>query len=293
MLQRLKIWVKALRLKTLVVSIAAVTIGLSLTLNRVDEFPLVIFVGCLVFAIFVQVGTNFTNDYFDFINGADSNRYLGPDRVVASGFLPPSKIKDAYRFSFLMALVVGASLVLHINASLWFFPFGILCITAGYCYTGGPYPFAYNGLGDIFVVLFFGFGAVEGTNLLICQSVGIDWIPAYHVSGSVGMLINNLLVVNNYRDYEADLAVNKRTSVVIFGKKFGIFLYLFGFICPCTFFLLNGNSDLIVTSCLVLGFLGLLFLVRAKSKSGFSKSLSITVLNVISFAVLFLFNSIQ
>lgn len=293
MVESLIIWVEALRLKTLLVSIAAVTAGMSVTLDHVVEFPFFLYLGCLGFAILVQIGTNFTNDYFDFINGADLKRELGPDRVITSGFLSSSRVKNAYRFSFILAFIVGTCLVLHAGLSLWFFPFGVLCIVAGYCYTGGPYPFAYNGLGDIFVILFFGFGAVEGTNLLICHSVGIDWIPAFHVSCSVGLLINNLLVVNNYRDYQADLAVHKRTSVVIFGKKFGIFLYLFGFISPSTIFLLDGNNDRIAISCLVFGFFGLLFLVRAKSKSGFSKSLSITVLNVITFALLLLINSTQ
>ena len=150
----LKTWASALRLKTLVVSVASITVGTSVLLGRLEEFPVLLYLGCLSFALLVQIGTNFTNDYFDYLYGADQNRKLSPDRVIASGQLTSQSIQNAYRISFLLALLVGTSVVLYAGASLWFFPFGVICILAGYFYTGGPYPLAYNALGDVFVILF-------------------------------------------------------------------------------------------------------------------------------------------
>ena len=138
--------------------------------------------------------------------------------MVAEGVLLPKAVLKASIFILIVAFFVGSLVVLLSNASTWFIPFGLVCIFLAYAYTGGSFPIAYNGLGDVFVVLFFGFGAIEGTRIVLSSAVNADWTPQWFVSFGMGLIINNLLVVNNYRDYQCDKKRTKKQQSLFSGK---------------------------------------------------------------------------
>ena len=279
-----KHWVAAVRMKTLVASVAPVLVGASLPANAYVQLQILPLLGCIFFAVFLQIGTNFANDYYDFLRGADQDRKLGPKRFVAAGIISSKSMYVAYRIAFLLAFLIGVFTCWVAGVSLWFFPFGILCIFCGYLYTGGPIPLAYNGLGDIFVVLFFGFGAVEGTNILMSQAHNLDWIPSYSTSLAIGLLINNLLVVNNYRDFDTDLLSRKRTLVTLLGKNVGLLLYFFGFFVPtiiCPMFAKDAQSYWL---CFLVGVFCLYKLVKARRKEDFNLCLSLSAILVAIYA---------
>ncbi len=280
-----KIWVRAVRLKTLVASVAAVLVGASLSFERYEPIQLQPLLGCLFFAIFLQIGTNFANDYYDFLRGADRDRKLGPKRFVAAGVISPKSMFVAYWAAFLLALLTGVFTLWSTGVSFWFFPFGLLCICCGYLYTGGPFPLAYNGLGDIFVVLFFGFGAVEGTHLLMAQAHHLEWAPSYSTSLAIGLLINNLLVVNNYRDFDSDLLSRKRTLVTLWGKRSGLLLYFLCFLVPIILIPTFGKGTPIYWECFLLGVFGLIKLTRARQREDFNLCLSLTAILVLIFSL--------
>ena len=168
---------------------------------------------CLGFALLVQIGTNFANDYYDFIRGADTAERVGPRRAVAAGLVRPETMRWAMVTVFVASFGVGLGLVAW--GGPWLVAVGVASIACGICYTGGPWPLAYLGLGDIFVFLFFGLVAVGGTYFVQAGRLTTDAVLA---GVPVGLLAANILVVNNYRDVETDAAANKRTLVVRFGR---------------------------------------------------------------------------
>jgi len=279
-----KIWLGAVRLKTLVASVAAVLVGASLSFERYEPIQLQPLLGCLFFAIFLQIGTNFANDYYDFLRGADRDRKLGPKRFVAAGIISPQSMFFAYLAAFLLAFLTGVFTLWSAGVSFWFFPFGLLCICCGYLYTGGPFPFAYNGLGDLFVILFFGFGAVEGTHLLMAQAHHLDWAPSYSTSLAIGLLINNLLVVNNYRDFETDLLNRKRTLITLLGKRSGPLLYLVCFFVPTILRPWFEEGTPVYWECLLLGVFVFIKLQRAHRRGDFNLCLSLTAILVVIYS---------
>lgn len=175
---------------------------------------------CLVFALLVQVGTNFANDYLDGIRGSDTEKRLGPQRAVASGLVPAGRMKFAAIAVLLVAFTMGLALILF--GGWWLLLVGIASVLCALCYTGGPYPLACNGLGDVFVILFFGFVAVGCTYFVQAGLINADVLW----SGlACGLLINNILVVNNYRDADEDRAFAKKTLAVRFGRNFAKWQY--------------------------------------------------------------------
>ena len=221
-------WVAASRPRTLVASLSPVCIGVSLALREVEEISWTLVGLCLVFAIFMQVGANFANDYYDFIKGADDERRLGPARSVASGVVPPSVMRMAAFGTLGFGFALGLFLMEFSGVGWPLLLVGVASVFCALAYTAGPWPLAYLGLGDVFVVLFFGLVATGVTHFLLVQQTGLDWIPKWWVGLSVGLIINNLLVVNNHRDADEDATCGKRTLVARFGRKFGVVLYLFG-----------------------------------------------------------------
>lgn len=179
---------------------------------------------CLVFALLVQIGTNFANDYSDFLKGADREDRLGPRRAVASGLVPARTMALATGVTFGAAFVAGCSLIVWGGWVL--LPIGILSLLFGWAYTAGPYPLAYHGLGDVFVFVFFGLVAVGGTSYVMTHAVDATTLLA---AVPVGSLATNILVVNNYRDMETDARANKRTTVVRFGRGFARAQYTLSF----------------------------------------------------------------
>ncbi len=213
-------WIEASRPKTLPAAIAPVLVGSAEAArqNDIEAWPVFI---CLVFALLVQVATNMANDYFDYIRGADTEERVGPERLVSSGKVQPKAMIRVAVGLFALAFFVGLTMVSYRGSEMLIV--GILAIVFGYAYTGGPYPLAYHGLGDVFVVFFFGIVATVGTYYVIVGEISSS---AFFLGLPLGLLANNILVVNNYRDLETDEAANKRTLVVRYGRSFARSQYL-------------------------------------------------------------------
>ncbi len=208
---------------------------------------------CLTFSLLVQIATNMANDYYDYVRGADTEERVGPERLVASGRIEPKWMLYASLIVFGLAFAIGLLLVSYRGWEL--LPVGVLSIVFGYGYTGGPYPLAYRGLGDVFVVFFFGLVATGGTIYVLIGTLP----PISLLLGlSLGLLANNILVVNNYRDLETDMKADKRTLVVRFGRTFGRCQYaaqfLVAMICIVVYSTIVGTSwTLLPLLCVPLG----------------------------------------
>jgi 1,4-dihydroxy-2-naphthoate octaprenyltransferase len=223
----IKIWILASRPKTLWAAVAPVIIGTAMAYSD-GKLYWQIALAVLFAAILIQIGTNFANDYFDFKRGADSKDRLGPKRVTEAGLVKPYAMRNAFIFIFFLAFIVG--LVLILRAGWPIFIIGVLSILFGILYTGGPFPLAYNGLGDIFVLIFFGPVAVGGT--YYAQSLELT-LPVILAGLSPGLISMALLTVNNLRDINSDKKVGKRTLAVRFGEIFTRIEYLFAILVAC------------------------------------------------------------
>jgi len=171
-------------------------------------------------AMFIQIGTNLANDVFDHEKGADTAERLGPTRVTQAGLLTAAEVRRGMVIAFGLAALAGVYLVAVSGPVI--VAIGLASIASGVAYTGGPYPLGYNGLGDVFVFLFFGLVAVCGTVFVTAaQLTALAWWAAV----PVGALATAVLVVNNVRDRETDVRAGKRTLVVRYGRRFGVAEY--------------------------------------------------------------------
>lgn len=218
---KLQSWLMASRPKTLLASVVPVFVGSALAISE-SKFVILYSIIALLCSTLIQTGTNFVNDLYDFLKGADNDKRKGPTRVLASGFISVKEMKIGSVLVFLAAFLLGMYLV-YVGGQIVFI-IGVLSIIAGIAYTAGPFPLAYNGLGDIFVFLFFGIVGTAGTYYV---QTGEFSLLSFLASIPVGALITNILVVNNYRDIEEDRAANKHTLAVLLGKKFTRIQYLF------------------------------------------------------------------
>jgi 1,4-dihydroxy-2-naphthoate octaprenyltransferase len=207
------IWLMAARPRTLPAAVAPVLVGTSLALGSGHFRPLA-FVAALLGAVFIQVGTNLSNDYSDARRGADTEDRLGPVRVTAGGLVPPGRVLLATYVTFGLAVLCGAYLVAVAGWEL--IAVGAASILAGVLYTGGPRPYGYEGLGELFVFLFFGIVAVSGSYFVQVQE--LPW-EAFACAVPVGLLASAILVVNNVRDLETDRRAGKRTLAVRLGRE--------------------------------------------------------------------------
>jgi 1,4-dihydroxy-2-naphthoate octaprenyltransferase len=236
----LRTWIDACRPKTLVAAAVPVAVGGAVVWaygEDVDGLSLSLVLGfCLAFALCVQVACNFANDLGDTLRGADTAARVGPRRAVANGDITPAQMNRGIWVACLLALVVGSPVGL---ISPWLALAGVLAIVCALGYTLGPYPLAYNGLGDVFVVACFGVQATALTAwsawLAAARDCGcfspMPWTPALLAGLGLGLLADNILVANNARDYETDQVAGKRTTVVRFGRGFARALHavnLFG-----------------------------------------------------------------
>ena len=208
-------WFLATRPRTLVAGFVPVAVGSALAF-RDHVFAFAPALAALIGALFIQIGTNLVNDYFDFKRGADTGDRLGPPRATQQGWLSPSSVIRGAMVCFGLAFTVGLYLVWVAGWPL--VVIGLCSLAAGYAYTGGPFPLAYNGLGDVFVLVFFGFVAVSGTYFVQAHTVTALTLLA---ALPVGLLGVALLAVNNTRDQKTDAAAGKKTLVVRFGIGFG------------------------------------------------------------------------
>ena len=222
---RRRAWVIAARPQTLPAAAAPVIVGVGLAVETGVFAPLPA-LAALVGAALIQIGTNFANDYYDAIQGADTDDREGFTRVVASGLIEPDEVKRAMWATFGAAILVGSFLVYVGGVPI--LVIGLASVAAGIAYTGGPYPLGYHGLGDLFVFVFFGLIAVTGTYYVQAAALVGGAVPVWPPAGTitraavvaslpVAALSTNILVVNNVRDREEDAETGKRTLAVRFG----------------------------------------------------------------------------
>jgi 1,4-dihydroxy-2-naphthoate octaprenyltransferase len=203
----------AARPRTLPAAIAPVLVGTSLAI-RYDTFHPLAFIAALLGAVLIQIGTNLSNDYSDARRGADTDERIGPVRVTAGGLVPPRQVLIATYLTFGAAVLCGVYLIAV--AGWLLLAVGSASILAGVLYTGGPRPYGYEGLGEVFVFLFFGLVAVTGSYFV--QRRDLPW-EAFVLAIPVGLLIAAILVVNNVRDIDSDRRAGKRTLAVRLGRE--------------------------------------------------------------------------
>jgi len=207
------VWWSAVRPATLAASVAPVLAGTAIAIHQGGIRPLA-GLGALLVAVGMQLGVNFANDYSDHRRGADSPTRVGPVRAAASGVVPPAQVRHAAIAAFGVAAAVGVVLSLATDWRLLIA--GAACLLAGWLYTGGPRPYGYLGLGELFVFVFFGLVATSGT--VYVESLRITPL-AILVGSSMGFLASAILVLNNLRDIETDAAARKRTLATLIGRQ--------------------------------------------------------------------------
>lgn len=208
-------WLLAFRLKTLTAALVPVTVATSLVLALGDFYQYWVSGFALVSAFCIQVATNLLNDAIDFKKGADDDQRLGPQRVTQSGLLSDRQVYALAIIFLILATVLALPLV--VRGGWPIVGLGVISLFLAYGYTGGPFPLAYLGLGDLFVILFFGLFAVGGTAYLH----GLSYDTVYFVAGlQMGFLSTTLIAINNLRDSDTDKMVGKKTLAVRFGDSF-------------------------------------------------------------------------
>lgn len=214
MIGALDVWIKASRPRTLPAALAPVAVGTCLAAGPAGTFKPLILLATVVGALFIQIGTNLSNDYSDARRGADTEDRLGPVRVTAGGLVPPTYVLYATWAAFGIAALAGVYLVIEAGWELLLI--GAASIVAGVLYTGGPRPYGYVGLGEVFVFLFFGVVAVSGSYFV--QTKELSW-EAVALSVPVGLLACAVLMVNNTRDMDTDRRAGKHTLAVRLGRE--------------------------------------------------------------------------
>ncbi len=234
----LRAWLLAARPKTLAAAVIPVMMGTALAYKDL-QFVWLPALACFIFAGLMQIAANFINDLFDFKKGSDREDRLGPERACAQGWISPGSMQTGIIVTLGLACLAGSTLLFYAGWELIIV--GIVCILFAFLYTAGPYPLSYNGWGDVLVIVFFGFVPVGGTYYV--QT--LTWTTEVTVGSLIcGILIDTLLVVNNYRDRDADARSGKRTVVVRFGEAFGRYLYLLLGVAAallCLYFLRDRN----------------------------------------------------
>ncbi len=206
------LWIAGARPRTLPAAVVPVAVGAAVAVGRSVDTAWWRALAALVVAVALQIGVNFANDYSDGMRGTDGGERVGPLRLVGSGLVAPASVKLAATLSFGVAGLVGTALALVVGPEL--FVVGALSLLAGWAYTGGPRPYGYLGLGEVFVFVFFGLVATVGTTYVLVDR--IDGL-AVACSVSVGLWATALLVVNNLRDIPGDTIAGKRTLAVRLG----------------------------------------------------------------------------
>jgi len=213
-------WLLAIRPRTLPAAAAPVVVGTALALAEGKIQPWTA-LACLLAAVSLQIGSNLANDVFDYEKGTDSGVRLGPTRVTQAGLLTPSQVKGGMWGIFGFTVFLGSYLILKGGWPILFI--GVAAIFSAIAYTGGPFPFGYYGLGDLFVFVFFGLAATAGTYYV---QVGMVSPAVWWMAAAMGFLTVAILVVNNLRDIDSDRRANKRTLAVRLGERKTRFEYI-------------------------------------------------------------------
>ena len=210
----IRLWIAGARPRTLSAAVVPVAVGATAAMGTAGETPWWRAAVALVVAIALQIGVNFANDYSDGVRGTDGGSRTGPLRLVGSGLVAPSRVKRAAVLAFASAGAAGAMLAAVAGWEL--LVVGLACLIAGWTYTGGPRPYGYLGLGEVFVFVFFGVVATVGTTYVLIEEVtGLSLL----CSVAVGMWATALLVANNLRDIPGDTAAGKNTLAVRLGDR--------------------------------------------------------------------------
>lgn len=217
----MKKWIEAMRLRTLPVSIAGVIGGTSCAIYH-KGFAFLPFLICLIFAILAQIASNFANEYYDYKNGLDKKGREGFRRGVTEGDINPEAMKRATFITLIIAACIGSTLIIW--GGWWLVFVGIAVAIFALAYSTGPFPLSHIGLGEIAVLIFFGFVPVIFTEYVQTKILYFDSTTMF-VAAAIGLMAANVLIVNNYRDFEDDKNVGKRTSVVILGRNFMSSIY--------------------------------------------------------------------
>ncbi|MGA7670610.1 MAG: 1,4-dihydroxy-2-naphthoate polyprenyltransferase [Nitrolancea sp.] len=240
---RWRVWFLASRPPTLPAAVVPVLVGTAVGVSE-SSFRPVVFGVALIASLLIQIGTNFANDLSDFHKGADTAERLGPTRVTQSGLITSSDLKRGIAVAFGLALLAGLYLV-YIGG--WpIIVIGLFSILCGLAYTGGPWPLGYHGLGDLFVFIFFGLIGVTGSAYL---QTGHVTRLAVLASIPVGLLVTNILVINNLRDVETDRVAGKHTLAVLIGAmparlQYAFFSMAAYVLIPCVWYF--GHASLFV-----------------------------------------------
>lgn len=219
-MKKFKCWIEAVRLRTLPASVSGVVTAIALAVSHhsLDILPAML---CLAFAVLAQIASNFANEYYDFKAGLDKPGREGPRRGVTEGDISPKAMRNATFATLGVACVIGCSLIAY--SGWWLIPVGIFIALGALAYSTGPYPLSHHGLGEVAVMIFFGIIPVNFTYYLASGQWSVDILYA---SLAVGFMVSNIIIVNNYRDADADAEVGKRTLAVMWGRKALLAIYL-------------------------------------------------------------------
>ncbi len=219
-MSRIKVWIEAIRLRTLPVSVSGVitAVAMAIWFGTEKWLPAVL---CLLFAVLAQIVSNLANEYYDYLRGTDKKGRVGPRRGVTEGDIKPDTLRNVTFVTLVAACAVGCGLLFY--GEWWLLLVGVLIAVFALAYSAGPYPLSYHGLGEVAVFIFFGLVPVNFTYYV--QAGCFDPFVML-ASAAIGFMGVNVLLVNNYRDMEDDRDANKRTSVVIFGRRLASTAYL-------------------------------------------------------------------
>ena len=232
-------WLEAMRLRTLPVSIAGVVAGTACAIYH-HGFSVLPFLICLFFAVLAQIASNFANEYYDFKNGLDKKGREGFRRGVTEGDIEPSDMKKATFITLFLAIGIGATLIIW--GGWWLVFVGIAVAIFALAYSTGPFPLSHNGLGDLAVIIFFGFVPVIFTEYVQTEYLYLDSVT-WLTGAAIGLMAANVLIVNNYRDMDDDKQCGKHTTVVIFGRKFMSSVYFLNGILGAIFLAMASSAE--------------------------------------------------
>ena len=239
MIASIKKWFYAIRPYSFFVSMATVVLSAAIAFNEgyIQWLPAIL---CLIFAVMAQITSNLVNDYADFKTGSDNENSMGKDRKLVTGEITPKQMLIAITISAILCLLVGLPLIFWGGWIL--LPFGLLIIAAAFCYSLGPLPLSYKALGDVAVILFFGIIPVTFTYFILTKKITLEIVSA---GLAMGLVVDELLIVNNVRDVEEDKLHNKITTAVLFGKEFMMKVFLFNPLIACAlgFYFLRDVCD--------------------------------------------------
>ena len=239
MIASIKKWFYAIRPYSFFVSMATVVMSAAIAFNEgyIQWLPAIL---CLVFAVMAQITSNLVNDYADFKTGSDNENSMGKDRKLVTGEITPKQMLIAITISAILCLLVGLPLIFWGGWIL--LPFGLLIIAAAFCYSLGPLPLSYKALGDVAVILFFGIIPVTFTYFILTKKITLEIVSA---GFAMGLVVDELLIVNNVRDVEEDKLHNKITTAVLFGKEFMMKAFILNPLIACAlgFYFLKDVCD--------------------------------------------------